>query len=88
AWNEIAALVPIVFFMVWIGVHPNTFLEKMEPSVKHLLTMVNGGAEARTPVLARRVAGSSLLVARDSSPEPHITSHQQPATSKSTGGAR
>jgi NADH-quinone oxidoreductase subunit M len=53
AWNEIAALVPIVFFMVWIGVHPNTFLKKMEPSVKHLLTMVNGGAPDRTPVLAQ-----------------------------------
>jgi hypothetical protein len=38
--------------MVWIGVHPNTFLKKMEPSVKHLLTMVNGGAPDRTPVLA------------------------------------
>ena len=42
AWNEIAALVPIVVFMVWIGVHPNTFLRKMEPSVKHLVATVRG----------------------------------------------
>jgi len=42
AWNEIAALVPLVVFMVWIGVHPNTFLKKMEPSVKHLITVVGG----------------------------------------------
>jgi NADH-quinone oxidoreductase subunit M len=51
AWNEIAALVPIVLFMVWIGVHPNTFLKKMEPSVKQLMTRI-GSADARTPMLA------------------------------------
>jgi NADH-quinone oxidoreductase subunit M len=48
AWNEIAALVPLVVFMVWIGVHPNTFLKKMQPSVKNLIAVVNGqrpGAE-------------------------------------------
>jgi NADH-quinone oxidoreductase subunit M len=42
AWHEIAATVPLVVFMVWIGVHPNTFLKKMEPSVKHLIAQING----------------------------------------------
>ena len=42
AWNEVAAMVPLVVFMVWIGVHPNTFLKKMEPSVKHLMTTIKG----------------------------------------------
>ena len=42
AWNEIAAMVPLVVLMVWIGVHPNTFLKKMEPSVKHLMTVIHG----------------------------------------------
>ncbi len=28
SWREIAALVPIVVFVVWIGVYPSTFLEK------------------------------------------------------------
>ena len=51
AWNEIAAVVPLVIFMVWIGVRPNTFLKKMEPSVKHLLTAVNNpNTGARTMV--------------------------------------
>jgi NADH-quinone oxidoreductase subunit M len=40
AWNEVAAVVPLIFFMVWIGVYPNTFLKKMEPSVQQLLTSV------------------------------------------------
>jgi NADH:ubiquinone oxidoreductase subunit 4 (subunit M) len=34
-------MVPLVVLMVWIGVHPQTFLRKMEPSVKHLLTTIN-----------------------------------------------
>ena len=47
AWNEVAALVPLVILMVWIGVYPNTFLKKMEPSVKQLISVVknDGGSE-------------------------------------------
>jgi NADH-quinone oxidoreductase subunit M len=52
AWNEIAAVIPLIVFMVWIGVKPNTFLKKMEPSVKHLLSTIENGAESRTPVVA------------------------------------
>jgi NADH-quinone oxidoreductase subunit M len=53
AWNEIAAMIPLVIFMVWIGVHPNTFLKKMEPSVKHLMTtMHDSGKPAEAPVFA------------------------------------
>jgi len=40
AWNEIAAMVPLVVMMVWIGVYPNTFIRKMTPSVEQLLTTV------------------------------------------------
>jgi NADH-quinone oxidoreductase subunit M len=50
AWNEIAALVPIIILMVWIGVHPNTFLKKMEPSVKQLLAVVQSDATNRVMV--------------------------------------
>jgi NADH-quinone oxidoreductase subunit M len=40
AWNEIAAIVPLIILMVWIGVRPNTFLRKMTPSVQRLLAVV------------------------------------------------
>jgi NADH-quinone oxidoreductase subunit M len=33
--REIAVLVPIVLFVVWIGVFPKTFLSKSAPLVKH-----------------------------------------------------
>jgi NADH-quinone oxidoreductase subunit M len=102
AWNEIAAMVPLVIFMVWIGVHPNTFLKKMEPSVKHLMTQINGGGESRTPVLADRsthtrggevpdlVSGVRYQVSGTDRPgddsQTPDTRHQTPATSN--GGVR
>jgi NADH-quinone oxidoreductase subunit M len=65
AWNEIAALVPLVIFMVWIGVHPNTFLKKIEPSVKLLLAQVEGKGTGEVMVADKstreRVVESSRL---------------------------
>jgi NADH-quinone oxidoreductase subunit M len=36
--REWAILVPIVIFIVWIGVHPKTFLNVSESSTKHWST--------------------------------------------------
>jgi len=60
AWNEIAAMVPLVVLMVWIGVHPNTFLKKMEPSVKHLITVMNGETGGEVMVAERHVGAAAL----------------------------
>ncbi len=38
--REIAVLVPILVFIVWIGVFPNTFLKPMETSVEKVATKV------------------------------------------------
>jgi len=46
SWNEVVAVVPLIVMMVWIGVHPSTFLKKMEPSVQQLLATVNSRREA------------------------------------------
>ena len=35
--REILSFVPIIIFIVWIGVHPNTFLSKTENSVKKIV---------------------------------------------------
>jgi NADH-quinone oxidoreductase subunit M len=39
--REMGVLLPLVFFCVWIGVYPNTFLKPMEPSVKQFVDMVD-----------------------------------------------
>jgi NADH-quinone oxidoreductase subunit M len=54
AWNEVAAMVPLIVLMVWIGVHPNTFLRKMTPSVQKLLTTVQKGGERGSAMVAQR----------------------------------
>ncbi len=35
--REIFSFIPIIIFIVWIGVHPNTFLSKTESSVKKIV---------------------------------------------------
>src|SRR6266545_4783884 len=71
AWNEIAAMVPLIVLMVWIGVHPNTFLRKMTPSVQKLLTTVHSGGERGQMMVAdaltRRFAAPSPASGRGTS---------------------
>ena len=38
--REIVVLLPILVFIVWIGVHPNSFLKPMEASVKEVVRKV------------------------------------------------
>jgi NADH-quinone oxidoreductase subunit M len=38
--REYAYLVPIIIFIIWIGVCPKPFLDKMDATVQHLLQMV------------------------------------------------
>jgi NADH-quinone oxidoreductase subunit M len=61
AWNEVAAMVPLVILMLWIGLHPNTFLRKMTPSVEQLLATVEQGRESGSSTM---VAQTSLRVPR------------------------
>ncbi len=38
--REIALLVALVIFIIWIGVYPRTFLDPMQPSIANLLSMI------------------------------------------------
>jgi len=69
AWNEIAAMVPLVLFMVWIGVHPNTFLKKMQPSVTHLIATINGETDQKMLRVASSELPDSLRVASSELPD-------------------
>jgi NADH-quinone oxidoreductase subunit M len=46
--REYAYLLPIILFIVWIGVYPMPFLDKMDASVQHLLDVVNYQETAAT----------------------------------------
>jgi len=38
--RELAVMLPLVLFIFWIGFYPNTFLDKMNPSVDNLINQV------------------------------------------------
>jgi len=38
--RELAIMLPLILFIFWIGVYPNTFLAKMNPSVENLVEQV------------------------------------------------
>ncbi|MFN0052453.1 MAG: NuoM family protein [Planctomycetales bacterium] len=42
--RELAALAPIVLLIVWIGVYPQFFVRRMEPSIAQVMQHVNAGA--------------------------------------------
>ncbi len=52
AWNEFFAVAPMLVFIVWIGIYPNTFLKRMEPSVRQLLTQVEAGRSTSRALVA------------------------------------
>jgi NADH-quinone oxidoreductase subunit M len=45
--REYAYLLPIIVFIVWIGIAPKPFLDKMDASVEHLLQVVNQQGSSR-----------------------------------------
>ena len=48
--REIAVLSPLLALMIWIGVHPTPFLERMEPSLRTVLERVEAPNRAELPV--------------------------------------
>jgi NADH-quinone oxidoreductase subunit M len=40
--REIVVMAPLLVFVFWIGFYPNTFLDKMNPSLENLIKQVKG----------------------------------------------
>ena len=49
-----AVLLPVLLFIVWIGVYPTTFTTMTEPSVQALITQVQTKAQATSALLMPR----------------------------------
>jgi len=43
--RELTIMVPVLLFIVWIGIYPKPFLSKVDASVKHLVTQVEEGRQ-------------------------------------------
>jgi NADH-quinone oxidoreductase subunit M len=64
--REIAILVPLVVAILWLGIFPRPFLDRMEPSVRNLLEEVTTPRSA--PEAALLPAGMTVAAARTSAP--------------------
>ncbi len=57
--REIAVMLPLLLFVFWIGVYPNTFLDKMNPAIEQLLNQMNNKqvavVEVYQPVVAKLI---------------------------------
>jgi NADH-quinone oxidoreductase subunit M len=51
--REWAVLLPVLLFIVWIGVYPSTFTAMTEPSVEALISQVQSKARATALLLPR-----------------------------------
>ncbi|MXW17404.1 MAG: NADH-quinone oxidoreductase subunit M [Gemmatimonadetes bacterium] len=62
--REMAIMAPLVALMIWIGVHPTPFLERMEPSIEVVLERVEGAprAEAGTTEAPTLIDARAVLV--------------------------
>jgi NADH-quinone oxidoreductase subunit M len=40
--REVAVMLPLLLFVFWIGFYPNTFFDKMNPSLENLIQQVKG----------------------------------------------
>ncbi|HUO85232.1 MAG TPA: NADH-quinone oxidoreductase subunit M, partial [Thermoanaerobaculia bacterium] len=61
AWHELAAVLPLLVLMVWIGVYPSFFLSKTEPAVQQLISTVTAGRAEGDIRQAAAPAGSTPL---------------------------
>jgi NADH-quinone oxidoreductase subunit M len=52
--REWAVLLPVLLFIVWIGVYPTIFTAMTEPSVQALITQVQAKAQATSALLIPR----------------------------------
>lgn len=49
--REFAVLASVVLFIIWIGVYPKPFLQKIEPSVRHFIAQVQQAAPSQAAAL-------------------------------------
>jgi NADH-quinone oxidoreductase subunit M len=60
-YREIAATVPIIIFIFWIGLYPKPLLRTMDASVNNLVKIVEINSQKSTASKARGPAGPALL---------------------------
>lgn len=75
-WREVAALVPLAVFVVWIGIQPRFFLDRMQPTLNQIADVVAepwpASATPATATVATTGTATSLNIARVVTPHSPI----------------
>jgi len=59
--REVVVMLPLILFVFWIGIYPNTFLEKMNPSLENLIDQVK--SKQQVAMMIEDVEQSAVKVA-------------------------
>jgi NADH-quinone oxidoreductase subunit M len=57
--REIAVFVPILLFIVWIGVYPNTFLNKTKATTEHFVALMEKAKATQVTSLSHVFKGEA-----------------------------
>lgn len=61
-WHEIAGLTPLMVLIVWIGIYPRPFLERINPAIAPIAARFSGSIEAGAkPALADRSVPNQVV---------------------------
>jgi NADH-quinone oxidoreductase subunit M len=73
--REIAYMLPLIFFMFWIGLYPKPFIRILEPAVTNIVQRINPGMNQTNPEMARESAPvrEKILPAAAVSVEPPLS---------------
>ncbi|MDH4224072.1 MAG: NADH-quinone oxidoreductase subunit M [Deltaproteobacteria bacterium] len=92
--REIAVLAPLIVFIVWIGVYPQPFLSRLEPSVTRFLVKTkaaHGGDIPSTPAAILTVTPPENRLGKQAAQNPpatQATTPSGPRTDTNTGGGQ
>jgi NADH-quinone oxidoreductase subunit M len=86
--REWVVLVPVLLFIVWIGVYPQPFLKPTEASVKQLLAQVQAGQTSRAPRAERREPSAGQRVAEGPAGQRPTAERRQPSANGPAEGGR
>jgi NADH-quinone oxidoreductase subunit M len=59
--REIALMLPLLLFVFWIGVYPNTFFEKMNPALDNMIQQIKGKQMAQVEIVDTVAKNDYLL---------------------------
>jgi NADH-quinone oxidoreductase subunit M len=77
--REITLMVPLLVFVFWIGVYPNTFFVKMEPALQQMIQQVKGRQQVVVAVPGEAAVEMALPPGH-----PPIAPVEEPATAPAT----